>query len=51
MGGKPIISVMVTSHGEEEPFILQTNSIGGAMVSILTSSVVDCGFEPGQFKP
>ena len=38
---------MVTSHGEEEPFISQTNSIGGVMVSVFTSSVVDCGFIGG----
>ena len=33
-------------------FILSLNRIGGIMVSVLTSSAVDCGFEPrsGQIK-
>ena len=33
-------------------FVLDLNCIGGVMVSELTSSAVDCGFEPrsGQTK-
>ena len=27
------------------------NSMGGVMVSVFASSVVDRGFEPGGFKP
>ena len=48
-------TVLQQSHGIDQNIIhnfLQSNRIGGVMVSVLASSAVDCGFEPrsGQTK-
>jgi hypothetical protein len=32
-------------------YIIKPNCIGGVMVSVLTSSAVDSGFEPSLIKP
>jgi hypothetical protein len=46
-------TVLQQSHGIDQNIIhnfLQSNRIGGVMVSVLALSAVDCGFEPRSGK-